>query len=574
MKNSTQLTTKLLRILLTVGIIVTIVNISSAIQVYGLSPWIHEITDIRPELPEISNRVQQPTIRGDVLVPGAPTSQPRTQDTVTPRGITPFSLTHPIQFHYHGGGHTSGQVPAPHGIFTPGTIIIAQPGNMARTGHQFVGWRNGSAIFQPGQSFNYNAGHTGHFHFEAVWAPNVNLTFNANNSMASPATQTVTRGAGFPMRVMPVQPMRVATTFIGWYNTSAPTGGTRFTADSIVPNSATTYWARWEIILSFEGSGGAPALQQVRRTLGSQMGALPTQPTRQGFTFAGWLLPSGERLTSNTIINFGNAPVLAQWTPNNVNLTFNANGGSPNTTLSRQVGSQIGTLPTPTRTGAVFVGWYNTSAPTGGTRLTNTSVVPTSNTTYWARWSVTINFLSNGGLPAGWTWSGRVIGSQIDSMPNQPTRAGFIFDGWQDSNNRRITFPLTVPSTNTSYRAIWLPVITVRFDNIVNVNTVAARNHADASVSNEIRQLFLTNFGVNLVPVAGGARFEPWLNSLPVIPGAISTREAWRVVDVAPSNADTIRLRFVDYTMFSSGRPIRGIAIPRRVTIQNILLLL
>jgi uncharacterized repeat protein (TIGR02543 family) len=69
-------------------------------------------------------------------------------------------------------------------------------------------------------------------------------------------------------------------------------------------------------------------------------------------------------------------------------ITWNGNGGIPTTSTSRlSPGNTFGTqIPTPTRTGHSFIGWYNTSANTGGTRVFSTSTVPHNNAAYWARW--------------------------------------------------------------------------------------------------------------------------------------------------------------------------------------------
>ena len=68
-------------------------------------------------------------------------------------------------------------------------------------------------------------------------------------------------------------------------------------------------------------------------------------------------------------------------------ITLNANGGSVSTgTLTKGYGSQMGTLPTPTRTGYTFTGWF--TAATGGTKITSTTTVPANNVTYYAQWTI------------------------------------------------------------------------------------------------------------------------------------------------------------------------------------------
>ena len=76
----------------------------------------------------------------------------------------------------------------------------------------------------------------------------------------------------------------------------------------------------------------------------------------------------------------GGEPVVTQFT-----VTFDANGGTC-AEASRQVvsGAAVGTLPTPTRTGYTFAGWY--TAKTGGTQVTASTKV-TAAVTWYARWT-------------------------------------------------------------------------------------------------------------------------------------------------------------------------------------------
>lgn len=72
-------------------------------------------------------------------------------------------------------------------------------------------------------------------------------------------------------------------------------------------------------------------------------------------------------------------PPVASYT-----ITWNANGGSVSpTTTTKNVGEQLGTLPTPTREGYNFLGWF--TAATGGIQISAATIV-TGNVTYWAHW--------------------------------------------------------------------------------------------------------------------------------------------------------------------------------------------
>ena len=57
---------------------------------------------------------------------------------------------------------------------------------------------------------------------------------------------------------------------------------------------------------------------------------------------------------------------------------------SRNIVVTKTYGSTYGTLPTPSRTGYSFAGWYN--APTGGTQVSASTQI-TGNTTWYARWT-------------------------------------------------------------------------------------------------------------------------------------------------------------------------------------------
>ncbi|MCL2558865.1 MAG: InlB B-repeat-containing protein [Turicibacter sp.] len=115
-------------------------------------------------------------------------------------------------------------------------------------------------------------------------------------------------------------------------------------------------------------------------------------PIREGFTFSGWYTAAvgGTRVNHTTTVapGSGHIELHARWVPATVRITWNANGGSVNPgTQNRAPGTSIGTLPTPTRQGRHFIGWFTTANVTGGNRVAANTIVPNSNVTYHARWS-------------------------------------------------------------------------------------------------------------------------------------------------------------------------------------------
>ena len=146
--------------------------------------------------------------------------------------------------------------------------------------------------------------------------------------------------------------------------------------------------------------------------------------------------------------------------PNYV-VSFHANGGTCSTSSkSVKYSSTYGTLPTPTRTGYTFNGWY--TATSGGTKITSSSTVSiTSNQTLYAQWTpyvYTVTFDANGGSCS--TSSKTVTyDSTYGTLPT-PTRTCYTFNGWYSasSGGTQITSSTKVStsSAKTLY-AQWTP---------------------------------------------------------------------------------------------------------------------
>ena len=132
------------------------------------------------------------------------------------------------------------------------------------------------------------------------------------------------------------------------------------------------------------GSGGA--IREVEE--GECVGALPPDPIKSGYTFAGWWTSAsgGTRVTASTVV-YGNVTYYAHWTANVVyyTVTFDANGGYGGVARTVAGGSLLGTLPPdPTKNGYTFAGWWTNVS--GGTKVTASTKV-NGNVTYYAHWT-------------------------------------------------------------------------------------------------------------------------------------------------------------------------------------------
>ena len=165
---------------------------------------------------------------------------------------------------------------------------------------------------------------------------------------------------------------------------------------------------------------------------------MPLDPSRLGFTFAGWnSLPNGlgSVFTDTTIVT-GNITVFARWTenlPNTYTVTFRMNDGAglnhaivPNIVSGGTVGAQM--PATPSRQGFLFAGW-NTQANGSAAAFTASTQI-TGNIGVYAQWvqlQHTVQFVDWN----GWPISSQQVphGSSAIAPPN-PYRSGYVFMGW------------------------------------------------------------------------------------------------------------------------------------------------
>lgn len=288
------------------------------------------------------------------------------------------------------------------------------------------------------------------------------VTFNANGGTTPTATKAVTRGEAYG--TLPT-PTRTGYTFAGWY--TAASGGSQVTASSTYSRGSNqTLYAHWtaiQYLVILDANGGIiTGSPFVRTYYGEPYGTLPT-PTRTGYTFAGWFTAAtgGTQVTSSTVCTTAaNHTLYAHWTAVAVyhTLTFNATGGSVSET-SRSVleGAALGTLPTPTRTGYNFAGWYTSQV--GGVRVTASTRMGDEDMEICAVWSatsVTITFNANGGSVSEATRA-VAYGSQIGRLPI-PVRVGYNFDGWftAATGGTQVTAATVCTASQTLF-AHWTP---------------------------------------------------------------------------------------------------------------------
>ena len=261
-----------------------------------------------------------------------------------------------------------------------------------RTGYSFDGWyteKTGGSKVTSTTDVTITNNQTLYAH----WNPNsYTVTFVGNGgTMGSTTTKNVSYGSTYG-DLSVITATRTGYTFTGWY--TAASKGTKVTSATKVTQAKDhTLYAQWKAntyTVTFNQSGGTtPNPPSKPVTYHSTYGTLATT-SRVGYTLKGWYTSAlnGTQVTSTSKVTITGAQTLyARWNANKYTVKFNANGGTQPANQTVTYNSTYGTLPTTTRSGYVFTGWYTSN--TGGTRVYNTTKVKiTSTQTLYARWEV------------------------------------------------------------------------------------------------------------------------------------------------------------------------------------------
>lgn len=181
--------------------------------------------------------------------------------------------------------------------------------------------------------------------------------------------------------------------------------------------------------ITFNAGGGtvSPATGATRAA-DSTLASLP-KPTKTNSIFHGWFTTAtgGAEVTTSTKFA-SDSTIYAQWV---YKVTFNPGTGATvaPTVDTTGVNGKLDSLPTPTRPGYKFDGWF--TALTGGTEVTLEKVY-TENAAIQAMWSLityTITLDAAGGAVSKDTVVTGSGGKITSSLPT-PTRAGYTFDNW------------------------------------------------------------------------------------------------------------------------------------------------
>lgn len=252
-----------------------------------------------------------------------------------------------------------------------------------RTGYTFKEWNSkadgtGTPYADKTSVINLTATRDAVVKMYAQWTPNpYKVRFNANNGTGTMADQDFTYDAAQALTENAFT--RKGYTFEGW-NTKADGSGNAYADKKEVKNltaelnGTANLYAQWKVItytIAYDLAGGSVATANPTEYNIETANFTLTNPTKTGYTFAGW---TGTDLTDATATvtitkgSIGNRSFTATWTPNTYQVAFDANNGTG--TMANQSftydAEQALTGNTFTRTAFNFAGW-NTKADGSGT---------------------------------------------------------------------------------------------------------------------------------------------------------------------------------------------------------------
>jgi uncharacterized repeat protein (TIGR02543 family) len=212
--------------------------------------------------------------------------------------------------------------------------------------------------------------------------------------MVAPAIESITQDYGTDVTA-PAAPTKKGYAFKGW-NPELPT---------TMPAGDLKVTAQWEVVeytIAYELDGGTNHEDNPTNYTIEDEAITLKAATKIGYDFAGWFdaATEGNKVTEIAKGSTGDKTLYARWSANEYTVTFDAQDGEVEpASKSVTYDANYGGLPTPTKTGHTFQGWF--TAATGGTEVTAETTVKTAEDhTLYAQWEIseyTITFVTDGG---------------------------------------------------------------------------------------------------------------------------------------------------------------------------------
>jgi len=358
-------------------------------------------------------------------------------------GIEPYRVNFDSQ-----GGSSINSVDVAKGL------RVGEPISPTRTGYVFLGW------FKEKEGINkWNFTHdkvSSNITLYAKWATeSYTITYDPNEATGgkAPDPQTKIHGTDLTVESNAGNLVRTDYTFLGW-NTKADGSGVDYAPNAVysIDASATLHakWIKDNYIITYDANdataGFVPNSQEKIHGVDLVVRANTGGLERTGYTFSGWNTKAdgtGVGYSPGTSYSTDATTTLyAKWIANKYTVTFDPDGGtvsSPDKSVT--YAQAYGALPSVTKTGHRFDGWY-TEATGGGLKIESSTLVNIAgNHTLHAKWTkddYTITYNSNSATKGTVPTSHKVPhGTEITVKANTGNleRLGYTFSGWNTKSD-------------------------------------------------------------------------------------------------------------------------------------------
>lgn len=308
--------------------------------------------------------------------------------------------------------------------------------------------------------------------FIAKW--NINhhtVTFDSNDG-SEINSQSVAYGSKIEQ---PDNPTKTGYSFAGWFKSLDETTPFDFDTETMPAENITLY-AKWTInqyTISFITNNDQTLLSETY-DYGAEIQPFETL-SKIGFELDGWFEYNTETSEISDVefelqtMPARNITLYAKWSVQKLTVIFNTNGGNVIDDIIINYGMTINQPNNPTKTGYTFNGWFSDTNCTEENRVDFNNVITiTQNTTFYASWlanSYHLNIYRN----IDNTFERQTIFFESTiTMPENPSKANYAFEGWYADANFTEKFNLTkMPAQDISIYAKWRAKPVPTFDESV-----------------------------------------------------------------------------------------------------------
>ncbi|GHT67642.1 hypothetical protein FACS189452_05740 [Bacteroidia bacterium] len=271
--------------------------------------------------------------------------------------------------------HLNSGTGASNSTYTIESAAITLP-TPSRANYTFAGWYD-DAGFTGSAVTTIATGSTGNKAFYAKWLETYSITYHLNGGTGvNDSTYTVETAVTLPT------PSLTGYEFAGWYG-DAGFSGSAVTTIATGSTGNKAFYAKWtaSYTITYDLDGGTNNVNNPATYTIESATITLQDPTKDGYTFVGW--SNGGVIAAGST---GDTTFTASWTAVSYSITYHLDGGTGATNSTYTIESAAVTLPTPSRTGYEFAGWYGDAGFTGSA-VTTIAAGSTGDKAFYAKWT-------------------------------------------------------------------------------------------------------------------------------------------------------------------------------------------